>query len=424
MSGNPLPGLPTDTIPQDGNARPGQEYEGGFRSLGVPRWGTHSAVGIESVLWAYAPNREPRAEQEPDVIDGIPVIDAVIHPYNLAEENFRTDHARWITAMLSGGNHAASAPGYRLTREAYERNWSIEEVANMTFTESYADLAAYHVVPIRAYYDGICSIDKALEARARWPDRFIFYAGVDPMEGSKALDELEEQNELLGHPQGLKLYPNSWVGNEVRGWLMDDPEIAFPVFERAQQLGITVVAIHKALPLGPVEAVHYGVRDIDRAAMAFPDLNFEIVHGGMAFLEETAWQIARFPNVWVNLESTATMLTTRPRAFEQALATLLAKSKRAINQILWATGCMVTHPRPHLERFVREFQFSDELVEQWGIPALDEAAKRKILAENYARLHRIDLNERLAKVAGDEFAHPRCQPAAPYSLTKVASEVS
>jgi len=29
--------------------------------------------------------------------------------------------------------------------------------------------------------------------------------------------------------------------------------------------------------------------------MAFPELNFEIVHGGMAFLEETAWQIARFP---------------------------------------------------------------------------------------------------------------------------------
>lgn len=34
---------------------------------------------------------------------------------------------------------------------------------------------------------------------------------------------------------------------------MDDPEVAFPVFERARQLGIKVIAVHKALPLGPVE---------------------------------------------------------------------------------------------------------------------------------------------------------------------------
>ncbi len=360
------------------------------------------------------------------MINGIPVIDAVVHPYNLAEDNFRTDHARWITNMLSGGNHAASAPGFRLTRDAYERNWSIEEVANMTFAESYADLAAYHVVPIRAYHDGICSIDKAVEAHKRWPDRFIFYAGVDPMEGQKALDDLDEQVELLGHPQGLKLYPNSWVGNEVRGWLMDDPEIAFPVFEHARELGIKVVAIHKALPLGPVEIVHYSVRDIDRAAIDFPHLNFEIVHGGMAFLEESAWQVARFPNVWINLESTATMLTTRPRAFEQALATLLSRARGAIGQLFWATGCMVTHPRPHLERFIR-FQFSDELVENWGVPILDDAAKRKILAENYARLHGFDLTERLQKVADDEFAQKRpdgAEPAAPYSLTGAAEHVS
>ena len=204
----------------------------------------------------------------------------------------------------------------------------------MSFVESYADLATYHVVPIRAYYDGICSVEKGLEARERWPERFVYYVGVDPMEGAKAIEDLERQIELFGAPVGLKLYPNSWLGDEVAGWLMDDPEVAFPLFERAQQLGIRTVAVHKAIPLGPVELVHYRVDDVDRAAIAFPDLNFEIVHGGMAFLEETAWQIARFRNVWVNLETTATLLTNRPGRLRARVRRAGHGGPRALSQIV------------------------------------------------------------------------------------------
>jgi uncharacterized protein len=91
------------------------------------------------------------------MIDGIPVVDAVVHPYNLRTDNFRNKYARWITDLVSNGNRDSGPAGYRMSREAYERDWSIEEVANMSFVESYADLAAYHVVPIRAFYDGICS---------------------------------------------------------------------------------------------------------------------------------------------------------------------------------------------------------------------------------------------------------------------------
>jgi hypothetical protein len=360
------------------------------------------------------------------VIDGIPVIDAVVHPYNLLEENFRTPHARPITDLVSAGNRAVAPEGYRLSRQGYERDWSIEEVATMSFVESYADLAAYHVTPIRAFHDGMNSVEKGLEAQRRWPHRFLCYVGVDPMEGSKALAELERQVELFGNPVGLKLYPNSWLGQEVDGWLMDDPEVAFPVFARAQELGIRTVAVHKALPLGPVELAHYRIDDIDRAAMAFPELNFEVVHGGMAFLEETAWQLARFRNVWVNLETTATMLTNRPAAFKRAFAALLQHGgARALGQIFWGTGCMVSHPRPHLERFVRDFSFTEEEIEGYRLPRMDEAAKRGVLAENYARMHGIDLGERLARIKGDEFDLRRpdgTDPAPAYSTTAAADD--
>lgn len=357
------------------------------------------------------------------MIDGIPVIDAVVHPYNMTPENARHRQADWITAQVAGGYQATSGPGYRVPHDAFvDRDWSIEDVANMSFVESYADLAAYHVLPIRAYADGFCSLEKGLEAQDRWPQRFLFYVAVDPMEGARALEELEEQVEMFDQPSGLKLYPNSWTTGDTKGWLMDDPEVAFPVFERAQQLGIKVIAIHKAIPLGRVEMLHYKVSDIDRAAIAFPELNFEIVHGGMAFLEETGWQIARFPNVWVNLEVTATLVTARPAAFEVAMQTLW-RGARSLDQIMWGTGCMVTHPRPHVENFVRNFQFSSRLVEG-GYPQLTVEDKAKIMAGNYARMHGIDLGARLSAIRGDEFDRVRGETLAdPYSTTALAGLV-
>jgi predicted TIM-barrel fold metal-dependent hydrolase len=362
------------------------------------------------------------------MIDGLPVVDAVVHPYNLNPANEANSLARPISEMLAGGSQAfAAGPEYQISRNQFLRDWSIEETANMVFLESDTDLAAYHVLPINAYKDGLCSLDKALEAKRRWPNRFVFYCGVDPLGGQQALDELDRQAELL-EPTGLKLYPNSWVGNVNRGWLMDDPEVAFPLFERARSLGIKVVAVHKAVPLGAVEMRHYRVDDIDRAAAAFPDLSFEIVHGGMAFLEETAWQLARFPNVWVNLEITTMILTRRPESFGHALATLTGVGgPHALDKICWGTGAMAVHPRPLLERFVRDFQLTPANLKNGTLgelEPLDRETKGKILFDNYERLVGLDLKSRLASLAGDEFGVQRAdgQLAAPYTTTSIAAE--
>ena len=69
---------------------------------------------------------------------------------------------------------------------------------------------------------------------------------------------------------------------------------------------------------------HYRMDDIDAAAAAFPDLQFEVVHGGFAFIEETAFQLARFSNVWVNLETTSNLAVAKPGAFERVMAGLIA----------------------------------------------------------------------------------------------------
>jgi predicted TIM-barrel fold metal-dependent hydrolase len=350
------------------------------------------------------------------MIDGMPVLDGIIHAYNLDPDNYANAHAGIVAELIVGMVGAMARPEYVASRERYIRDWSIEDTARMVFLESDTDLAVYHSLPLNAYKDGMCSFDKAVEAKRRWPDRIISYCGVDPLQGARALDELERQVEQL-RPIGLKLYPNSWVGSEVRGWHMDDPEVAFPLFERARSLGIKVVAIHKAVPLGPVPMEHYRVDDIDRALTAFPDLQFEIVHGGMAFLEETAWQLGRYPNVWVNLEVTSAYVATRPAAFGHALATMASiGGSDVFERIIWGTGAVAFHPQPLLESFVRDFAFDETTMARTGIGQISSGDKQRILFENYGRMTGIDLATRLAQVADDEFAvAKRDGLAAPFS---------
>jgi hypothetical protein len=95
---------------------------------------------------------------------------------------------------------------------------------------------------------------------------------------------------------------------------------------------------------------------------------------------------------------------------------------------VWGTGCMVSHPRPHVENFVRNFRFSDQLVDEGHVPQITLEDKRAILSGNYARLHGLDLDSCLARVKGDEFdlrrGGPEAPPAVPYSTTAIAGLVS
>jgi hypothetical protein len=184
---------------------------------------------------------------------------------------------------------------------------------------------------------------------------------------------------------------------------MDDPTLAFKLFERAQEAGIKTIAIHKAAPLGPVPMDPYRIDDVDGAAFAFPDLTFEIIHAGIAFTRETALAVMRFPNVYANLEMTASLLVKAPRQFEHVLAEFLLFA--GPEKIIYSDGNMVLHSQPILERF-RDLQFSQETVDTWGVQ-LDDDAKRLILGENYARIAGIDIEAAKAQIADDQFARER-----------------
>jgi predicted TIM-barrel fold metal-dependent hydrolase len=353
------------------------------------------------------------------MIEDVFVVDASAHSYNLGEDNYAAGrYSRAVVDAFHGAHYGLSPVGYRIPRERFTRDWGLEETAKMLFVESDYDFACHHVTPINAFKDGGCSVEKAREARARWPARFQVYAGVDPVFPEQALDALEQQVEEL-KPVGLKLYPNSYTADGAVGWHMDDPEIAFPLFERAQDLGLKAIAIHKAIPLGPVPMEHYRMDDIDAAAAAFPDLQFEVVHGGFAFIEETAFQLARFSNVWVNLETTSNLAVAKPGAFARVVAGLIAQAgAAALDRLMWASGASVLHPEPPLRWFWERFNFSEEMREREGLPEITKDIKRNILGLNYLRMHGLDAQDLEKNIRGDEFTVERSkgkQP--PYETT-------
>jgi predicted TIM-barrel fold metal-dependent hydrolase len=45
------------------------------------------------------------------------------------------------------------------------------------------------------------------------------------------------------------------------------------------------------------------------AAANFPDINFVILHVGLPFLDETCWQLIRYPNLYACIPNTTSHLT-------------------------------------------------------------------------------------------------------------------
>jgi uncharacterized protein len=177
---------------------------------------------------------------------------------------------------------------------------------------------------------------------------------------------------------------------------MDDPKVAFPVFEKAQELGVNLIGVHKGVPLGPQHVEHTTTWDMDGAAEAFPDINFVIYHVGLPFLDEVCWQLIRFPNLYASLAATVNFVVRAPRQFAEVLGKLLFWCGE--DKIIYGSEAPIWHPQWALRAF-SEFEIPQDLCEGYGYPQLTDQAKRKILGENLLRLHGMDVEQARAGAA-------------------------
>jgi predicted TIM-barrel fold metal-dependent hydrolase len=164
------------------------------------------------------------------------------------------------------------------------------------------------------------------------------------------------------------------------------------------------------LPPAPREA--FRIDDLDSPLERFSDLNFQIVHAGMAFLDQTREMLVRHPNLYATLESTFAYSQVKPRLFAEILGGLLQAG--GSDHLLYASGANLMHPRPLLDAF-ETFEMPRDLVEERGYPEVTVQDRRNILGENVLRLHGIEPLTVADRTAGDAFDLGAQTLAAPWS---------
>lgn len=117
------------------------------------------------------------------------------------------------------------------------------------------------------------------------------------------------------------------------------------------------------------------------------------------FLDECKFLLLNYPDVYATLENTILFCQFDPEKFARVLGELLLYG--GPDKLIYSSAATVVHPRHLLEDFA-EFQ----MPEDFQVPLTDEV-RAKILAENFARLHDIDIEEKKRKIADDEFARKR-----------------
>lgn len=331
------------------------------------------------------------------MIDGALVFDSVAHAFNFDKKNaFGPGGESFINHLY--GFHAALTPEGQtvLPAEEFMRQWTVEEIDRMVYEESDTDLLVAMPLPLTDLFrDGLSPWEDCAELARLRPDRTVFWGSVNPLEGRAALDLMERQVGEF-NAKAFKFYNVRYDYGEPFPWRMDDPRVAFPVFEKAQELGVNLIGVHKGVPLGPQPVEATQTWDMDGAAVNFPDINFVIYHVGLPFLDEVCWQLIRHPNLYADLAATINFIVRAPRQFAETLGKLLFWCGE--DKIIYGSEAPIFHPQWALKAF-SEFQIPQDLCEGYGYPQLTDQAKSKILGENLLRLHGMDVEQTRAKLA-------------------------
>jgi uncharacterized protein len=326
------------------------------------------------------------------------VFDGVAHVFNFESKNALGPPGEMFNNHLYAFHAALTPEGQTvLPPEEFLRQWTVDEIDELVYRQSPTDMLVAMPLPLTDLFkDGLSPWEECAELARRNPDRTVFWGSVNPMEGRRALDLMERQVGEFG-AKAFKFYNVRYDYGRPFPWRMDDPQVAFPVFEKAQELGINLIGVHKGVPLGPQPIESTQTWDMDGAAANFPDLNFVIFHVGLPFIDEVCWQLIRHPNLYASIAATINFVVRAPRQFAEVLGKLLFWCGE--DKIVYGSETPIWHPRWALEAFW-DFQLPQDLVEGYGYPQLTEQAKRKILGENLLRLHGMDVEETRARLGG------------------------
>jgi uncharacterized protein len=320
----------------------------------------------------------------------------VAHVFNFEKKNALGPAGEMFNNHLYAFHATLTPDGQTvLPPEEFLRQWTVDDIDEMVYRNSTTDMLVAMPLPLTDLFrDGLSPWEECAELAGRNPDRTVFWGSVNPLEGRHALDLMERQVGEFG-AKAFKFYNIRYDFGQPFPWRMDDPRVAFPVFEKAQELGVNLIGVHKGLPLGPQPIEHTQTWDMDGAAANFPDINFVIFHVGLPFIDETCWQLIRHPNLYASIAATINLVARAPRQFAEIMGKLLFWAGE--DKIVYGSEAPIFQPQWALDAFWN-FELPQDLVEGYGYPQLTEQAKRKILGENLLRLHGMDVEATRARL--------------------------
>ena len=239
-------------------------------------------------------------------------------------------------------------------------------------------------------------------------------------------------------PAATELKVDSWKGYTIgdvlgyhptfdKPWRLDDQDLAWPTYEKARDLGVPNICIHKGvLPVDYKDVPNWqyaGVEDVGPAAQAWPDLNFHIYHAGLKMWRDAdaigrefertgqlSWidELAAVPrqygvsNVYADIGlSFGALAITHPR-LAAAMVGKLVKGLGA-DHVLWGTDSIwFGSPQWQIEAF-RRIEIPDDLQDRLGLEPLgpaDGPTKNAIFGINAAGQYGLALDRAGRPLAG------------------------
>ena len=278
-----------------------------------------------------------------------------------------------------------------------------DEFVKDVFLDSETDLMVLSFVPSTREAEPL-TIEEAhatrdIIERLDGTDRLLIHGRVNPNQAG----DLEGMDELAEHwgVSAWKTY-TQWGPQGHGVSFMDDTGQAF--IEKARQLGIRNICVHKGLPFGPQSYEHSLCDDIGPAAKQNPDINFLIYHSGYVAeqaegpydptrnegidsLIKTVLEndIVEQGNVYAELGSTWRLLMRDPDSAAHSLGKLF--KYMGSDKVLWGTDSIwYGSPQDQIEAF-RTFQISEEFQEAYAYPAITEAMRAQVFGLNAAPLY-------------------------------------
>lgn len=324
------------------------------------------------------------------------IVDSHLHFWDASPENWVKGQEKYAEGWIDCFQAYAhlGPPETHWPTEKFRRQ-TVEQFEQDVFVDGGVDHAIFQSTYLKEWYaEGFNDIEHNGALLERFPGRLKVNGRFDPRDGAAGLEKLRADHATWGFT-GVKLYTAEWQDGS-RGWRLDD-EDAKPFYDVCEELGVKNVHVHKGPTIWPLDKDGFDVSDVDHVATDRQDLNFVVEHVGLPRIEDFCFMATQEPNVYAGLSVVVGgLMHARPRFFAKVMGELLFWVGE--DKMLFGSDYGIWEPKWQIQGLL-DWDYPDEQFSDY--PAWTDAAKRKVLGLNAARLYDIDVPERFRLADGE-----------------------